>query len=130
MASITSFKDAKDQNKSDKCGETYFEQDICAQGHAVCYDWLLVVLAVPAVQLDTPAAGQKYASVHLDGRLAAKLTPDQVGVVRRVDEVVAKRMVHVLVDVQAVQEHGRIVVGHQVVVKAFDRQALCARKSI
>ena len=44
----------------------------------------------------------------------------------RVDVVVAHRLVHVLVDVQPVQEHGRVVVRHQEPREALLGEALCA----
>jgi hypothetical protein len=43
---------------------------------------------------------------------------------RRVDEVVTQGLVHVLVDLEAVGEDGRVVVRHQVVVEALDGQLL------
>lgn len=100
------------------------EQNVGAQRHAVRDYRLLVFLAVPAVELDASTAGEEHTSVHLDARLAAELTSDQVGVVRRVDEVVTQRLVHVLVDVEAVEEDGRVVLGHEKVVEALFAHAL------
>ncbi len=91
-------------------------------------DWLLVFLAVPAVELDASASGQQDSSVHFDGRFATELASDQVRVVRRVDYVVAQRLVHVLVQVESVQKDWRIVVRHQVVVEALDAQSLLFTK--
>lgn len=76
--------------------------------------FLVLALPVPAVQLDAPAAGQQRLAVHLDGTLATELPPGQVRVVGRVDVVMAQRLVHVHVDVEPVQEHGRVLVRHQV----------------
>ena len=45
---------------------------------------------------ERPATGEKHLSIHLDRRLAAELPADEVGVVRRVDVVVAERLRHVL----------------------------------
>jgi len=69
-----------------------------------------------------PAACEKDLSVHLDGGASAELAWGEVGVVRRVDVVVGQRLVHVLVDVQTVQKHWRIVVWHQVTAEAVQAQ--------
>lgn len=95
------------------------EQNVRAQRHAVRDYRLLVLLAVPTVEFDASTAGQEHAPVHLDARLAAELTSDQVGVVRRVDKVVTQWLVHVLVDVETVEEDGRVVLGHEKVVEAL-----------
>ncbi len=78
----------------------------------MCNDRFLVLLAVPTVQFNAPTAGQQDSPVHFDGALAAELPAYKVGVVRRVDDVVAEGLVHVLVDVEAIEEYGRVVVGH------------------
>ena len=54
-------------------------------------------------------------SVNLYAGFASELPPGEVGVVAGVDVVVGQRLVHVLVDVQPVQEHWGILVAHQVV---------------
>lgn len=95
------------------------EQNVRAHGHAVRDDRLLVLaLAVPAVQLHAPAAGQQRLPIHLDRTLAAKLPPRQIRVMRRIDVVVGQWLVHFHVLVQPVQEHRRILVGHQVAHEA------------
>ena len=83
------------------------------------YDRLLVFLTVPTIELNATTTGQKHSPIHFHRRFPAKLAPNQVSVVRRVDKVVTQRLLHVLVDVEPVQEHGRIVVRHQIVVEAL-----------
>ncbi len=97
---------------------------IRTQSHTVRDNGLRVVLAVPAVELNTSTAGQQDTSVHLHARLAVELTARQICIMRRVDKVVTQRLVHVLVDFEAVGEHGRIVVRHEIVVEALDGELL------
>lgn len=40
-----------------------------------------------------------------------------------------QRLVHVLVDVKAVEEDGRVLVRHQIPTETVDRHLLCARKN-
>jgi len=60
-------------------------------------------------------------TVHLDGGPAAELSADEVGVVRRVDVVVAERLIHVLENVEAVEQHGRVLVRHEVAAESVHR---------
>ncbi|GIZ01632.1 hypothetical protein CEXT_632381 [Caerostris extrusa] len=62
----------------------------------------------------SPASCQQHLSVHLDGRPSPELSSRQVSVMRGVDVVVRHGLVHLHVDVQPVQEHGRVLVRHQV----------------
>jgi len=66
-------------------------------------------------------------SVHLDGGPAAELSADEVGVVRRVDVVVAERLIHVLENVEAVEQHGRVLVRHEVAAESVHRHPARAR---
>jgi hypothetical protein len=80
----------------------------------------LIIGPIPTVEFDAPTAGQQYLTVHLDRALPAQLPTRQVGVVRRVDEVVRQWLVHVLEDGESVQKHRGISVGRQVMDKAID----------
>ena len=105
----------------------------------------VLVFAVPAVQLDAAAATQQdlkqnkafvsiklnilditfmYLSVNLHTGLPSKLPPGEIRVVTGVDIVVGEGLIHVLVDVQTVQEDGRVLVGHQVVGQTLLAQLL------
>jgi len=75
----------------------------------------------------TPASGQQDLSVHLDRGLSAELASGQVGVVRRADEVVRQRLVHVLVDVEPVEVHGSVLVRHEVPTEPVHGHPLCRR---
>lgn len=78
-------------------------------------DWLFVfALAVPAIEFNAPAPGQHGLPVHFHGTLATELSARQVSVVGRVDVVVGQRLVHVHEQVQSIQEHGSVLVTHQV----------------
>ena len=102
---------------------THFEEDVGAHGFAVRDDRLLVfALAVPAVELDAATAGQQRLSVHLDRGLAAELAPAQVRVVRGVDVVMRQWLVHVLVDLESVEEDGRVLVRHQVATETIEAE--------
>ena len=72
--------------------------------------FLVFALAVPTVELDAATATEEDLAVHLYGRLASELASAQVRVVRRVDVVVRQRLVHVLVDLEAVEKDGRVLV--------------------
>ncbi|GFU09889.1 hypothetical protein NPIL_656761, partial [Nephila pilipes] len=61
-----------------------------------------------------PATSQQHLSVHLHGRLPSELSAREVGVVGRVDVVVSQGLVHLHVEVQSIQEHGCVLVRHQV----------------
>ena len=64
-------------------------------------DGLLVLpLPVPAVQLNTAAAGQQDLPVHLHTGFPTKLSAAEIRVVRGVDVVVGQGLVHILVDIQ------------------------------
>ena len=76
-----------------------------------------------------PASGEKDLPVHFDRGSSTKLSSAQVGVVRGIDEVVRQRLIHVLVVVEAVEEHGSVVVGHQIAAQAVDRQTLWTPKT-
>jgi len=62
----------------------------------------------------SPATSEQHLAVDFDRRAAAKLPARQVGVVRAVDKVVTQRLVQLLVDLDAVQKYGRVLVRHQV----------------
>ena len=85
---------------------------------------LLVLLAVPAVQLNAATAGEQHAPIHLHRRLATELSAYQISIVRRVDKIVTQRLIHVLIDIESVEKHGRIVVRHEIVVKALYAELL------
>ena len=70
-----------------------------------------------------PAARQQHLAIHLHRRLPAELPAGQVGVVGGADEVVRQGLVHVLVQLQPVQEHRRVLVRHQVATEAVRRDA-------
>ena len=78
---------------------------------------------------EKPASGQECLAVHLSGGFTTKLFAGQVGVVRRVDVVVVEVVVHLLVDLQIFQPHGRVVVRHQVVDESFLAQTTCWENS-
>lgn len=59
---------------------------------------------------------------HLHRGLAAELTANEVGVVAGVDVEVRQRLVHVHVDVEAVEEDRRVLVRHQVPNEAVLRE--------
>ena len=102
------------------------EGNVGAHGLPVGDDGLVVrVVPVPAVQLDAAAPGQQALAVHLHAGLAAELASGQVRVVAGIDVVVRQGLVHVLVDVQAVQKDGGVLVRHQVVGQALLRDHVC-----
>lgn len=70
-----------------------------------------------------------HLSVHFHGGSSAELTAGQIGIVTGVDVVVSQRLIHVLVDVQPVQEHGSVFVGHQVIREAFLADDICNTES-
>ncbi len=74
--------------------------------------------------VDLPTACKEHLTVDLDGRFPAELPTDQIGVVGRVDVVVAQGLVHVLANVQPVEEHWSIVVRHEVAVEALHRDLI------
>lgn len=57
-----------------------------------------------------PTAGKKDLTIDFDGRFAAELSANKVGIVRGVDVVMAKWLVHILVNVQPIEEHRGIVI--------------------
>lgn len=71
-----------------------------------------------------PAACQQNLPIHLHRGAATKLSSCQVGVVRGVDKVVTKWLVHVHVDIQTVQKHRSILIRHQVTTKSIHAQPL------
>jgi hypothetical protein len=89
--------------------------NIGAHGLSVSDDRLLVfALAVPAIEFDAPTAGQHGLPIHFYSALATELSAGQVSVVGRVDVVVGQRLVHVLVHIQPIQEHRRVLVAHHI----------------
>ena len=79
--------------------------------------------------LSTATKNFSNLSVNFDTRLSAKLSSSQVGVVTRVDGVGAERLVHVLVDVEPVEQDGSVLVRHQVLREALLAELLCKRAS-
>jgi len=69
-----------------------------------------------------PASSEEDLAIHFDGRLSSELSSGQVGIVRRVDVVVRKWLIHVLVDVETVEKDRCVLVGHQVPTETVDRQ--------
>jgi len=61
-----------------------------------------------------PAAGKQNLSVHFYRGSAAKLTTNEIRVVRRVDVVVCQWFVHVLMDAEAVQEYRSVLIRHEI----------------
>lgn len=72
-----------------------------------------------------PASRQEHLSVHLHGGLAPELASGQVGVVGGADEVVGQRLIHILVQVEAVEKDRRVLVRHEVPAEAVTRHAAC-----
>lgn len=66
-----------------------------------------------------PGSWQQHLAIHLHWWLPSKLTPGQVSVVGGADEVVGQRLVHLLVELQPIQEHRCILIRHQVSAKAI-----------
>jgi len=72
-----------------------------------------------------PTASQQDLSVHLDRRLAAELPTGEVSVMRWVDIVVTHRLIHVLVDVESVEEHRSVLIRHEVSTEPVHRHLFC-----
>ena len=87
-----------------------FEVDVRAHGLSVGDNDFVGQFVVPAVQFHTPAATQQHLSVHLDRGSPSELSACEVRVVGRVDIVVRKRLVHVLVHFQLVVVDRRVFV--------------------
>lgn len=68
-----------------------------------------------------PGSRQQHLTIHLHWWLPSKLTPGQVSVVGGADEVVGQWLVHLLVELQPIQEHRCILIRHQVSAKAIAR---------
>lgn len=66
-----------------------------------------------------PGSRQQHLTIHLHWWLPSELTPGQVSVVGGADEVVGQRLVHLLVELQPIQEHRCILIRHQVSAKAI-----------
>lgn len=77
-----------------------------------------------------PAACQQNLPIHLHRGAATELSPCQVSVVRGVDKVVTKWLVHVHVNVQTVQEHRSILIRHQVTTKSIHAQPLWKKTQV
>ena len=108
---------------------THLKENFSAHGFAVSDDGLLIAaFAVPAIQFDTAAAGQKCLPIHFDRRFATELSAAQVGVVGGVDVVMGQGLIHFHVNVQPIQKDGRVVVGHQVADEPVFTQPPCRRK--
>ena len=60
-----------------------------------------------------------YLSVHFDTGPSSELPACKVRVVTRVNVVVWQRLVHVLVNVQSVEEDWCVLVGHEVIDETF-----------
>jgi len=72
-----------------------------------------------------PTSSEEHLTIHLDVGSATELSAGEIGVVGGVDVVVTERLVHVLVDVQPVQEHRSILIRHQVSTEPIHRHLLC-----
>ncbi len=112
----------KDQWEIDprKCSVPDLQQDVTeehirAHRLSVGDNRLSLVLSrpIPTIQLNAPTSGEENLAVDFGGGLAAILSADKVGVMGGVDVVVTQRLVHVLVELDAVEEDGRVLVGHQ-----------------
>lgn len=136
----------------------HLEQDVCAHGLAVSDNGLLVLsFSIPAIELYTPGGDaksctkycysdhvsyssqtpeelipgsrQQHLTIHLHWWLPSKLTSGQVSVVGGADEVVGQWLVHLLVELQPIQEHRCILIRHQVSAKAIAGHLTCMEQT-
>lgn len=72
-----------------------------------------------------PGSRQQHLTIHLHWWLPSKLTTGQVSVVGGADEVVGQWLVHLLVELQPIQEHRSILIRHQVSAKTITGHLTC-----
>lgn len=77
-----------------------------------------------------PASGQQHLSVHLHWGSSSKLSAAQVSVVRRVDEVMRQRMIHLLINLQPVQKHRSVLIRHQIPTESVTWHQTCTNTHI
>lgn len=82
---------------------------------------LVLALSIPAIEFHAATSCQQGLAVHFHGALAADLSTGQVGIMRAIYVVVGQGLVHLHVEVQSVQEHWGILIGHQVALESIQR---------
>ena len=89
------------KSRLDDCGKNVYEFD-ARDERATVRHGRLAICTIPEVDLEAAAAFEQHAVVHSHFAASRELVADDVGVVRRLDEVFGERQREILIGVERV----------------------------